>query len=74
MIKKSQKSLYKVIKRWCLITLLLIIDKIVEIITTHRLTAAVKTAEVLSETQMRNYINHSTEHVLNLITSQIQTV
>ena len=40
-------------------------------ITAHRLTAAAKTAKVFSKTQMRNYINYSTEHVLNLITSQI---
>ena len=73
-IKKSLKSSYKVIKRWCLITLLLVIDKVVEIITACRLITAVKTAEVLYETQIRNYMNHSTEHVLNLITSQIQTV
>ena len=74
MIKKSQKSLYEVIKRWWQIALLSFIDKIVKIITAHRLTAAAETAKVLSETQMRNCINHSTEHVLNLITSQIQTV
>ena len=71
MIKKSQKSSYKVIKRWCLITLLLVINKIVKIITAHRLITVVKTAEVLSETQMRNYTNCSTKHVLNLITSQV---
>ena len=59
---------------WCLITLLSVIDKIVEMIITHRLAAAVKTAEILSETQMRNHMNCFTEHVLNLITSQIQTV
>ena len=71
MIKKSQKLLYKVIKRYHLITLLLVIDKIVETITAHRLIATTETAEDLSKTQIRNYINLSTKHVLNLITSQI---
>ena len=55
-------------------TLLSVIDKIVEIIITHKLITAAETVKVLSETQMRNYINHSTKHVLNLITSQVQTV
>ena len=50
MIKKSQKSLYEVIKRWWQIALLSFIDKIVKIITAHRLTAAAETAKVLSET------------------------
>ena len=74
MIKKSQKSLYKVTKRWYLIALLLVIDKVVETITAHRLTTAAETAEVLSETQIRNCMNYSTKHVMNLITSQVQTV
>ena len=73
-IKKTQKSSYKVTKRWCLITLLSVIDKVVETITAHRLITAAEIAEVLSETQMRNCMNSSTEHVLNLITSQVQTV
>ena len=73
-IKKSQKLLYEVTKRWQLITLLLVVNKVIKTITAHRLTTAVKTAEVFSETQIRNYINHSTKHVLNLISSQVQTV
>ena len=55
-------------------TLLSVIDKIVKMITAHRLTTAAKIAEVLSETQMRICTDSSTEHVLNLITSQVQTV
>ena len=74
MIKKSQKSSNEVTKRWHLIALFSVIDKIVEIITTHRLTAITKMVRVLSETQMRNHINYSNEQILNLITSQIQTV
>ena len=74
MIKKSQKLLYKVTKRWCLITLLSVINKIIKIITAYRLITTAKITKVLSETQIRYYINHSTKHVLNLITSQIQTV
>ena len=74
MIKKSQKSSYEFTKRWCSIALLSVLDKVVEIITTHSLITVTETAEVLSETQMRNHMNHSTEHVLNLITSQVQTV
>ena len=74
MIKKSQKSSYKVIKRWCLITLFLAINKVVDIIIAYRLITVTKTVRVLSKTQIRNYLNHSTEHVLNLITSQVQTV
>ena len=71
MIKKSQKSSYKVIKRWCLIALLLIFNKIVKIIIAYKLTAVTKMSEVLSETQMRNCTNHFTKHVLDLITSQV---
>ena len=74
MIKKPQKLSYKVTKRWHLITLFSVINKIIEIITAHRLITAAEIAKVLSETQMRNHTNHSTKHVLNLITSQIQTV
>ena len=59
-IKKSQKSLYKVTKRWCLITLLSVISKIIKIITAHRLITVAKTVRALSETQIRNHINHST--------------
>ena len=71
MIKKSQKLSYKVIKRQCLITLLLVINKIIKIIIAHRLTAAAEIVRVLSETQIRNHIYYSTKHILNLITSQI---
>ena len=73
-IKKSQKSLYEVIKKWCLITLLSVFNIIVDIILTHRLTAAAKITEVFSETQMRNYTNHFTKHVLDHITSQVQII
>ena len=69
MIKNSQKLLNKVIKRWRLITLLSVIDKIIKIITAHKLTAAAEIAKVFSETQMRNCINYSTKHILNLTTS-----
>ena len=69
MNKKSQKLLYKVIKRWCLIALLSVINKIIKIITTYKLTAAAKIVSVLSETQIKNCINYSTEHILNHITS-----
>ena len=50
-------------KRWHSITLLSVIEKVVKTLTAYRLTAAAKTVKVLSETQMRNYINHSTEHI-----------
>ena len=43
-------------------------------ITVHRLTTAAEMTKVLSETQMRNCMNYSTKHVLNLITSQVQKV
>ena len=43
-------------------------------IMTCKLITVSETAEVLSKTQTRNYISHFTKHVLNLITSQVQTV
>ena len=49
--------------------LLSVSDKIIKIIITYKLITAAETARVLSETQIRNYINCSTKHVLNLITS-----
>ena len=43
-------------------------------ITAYRLNAVTKMVRVFSKIQIKNYTNHSSEHILNLITSQIQTV
>ena len=70
-IKKSQKLSYKFIKRWYLITLFLIFNKVIKIIKAYKLATAAETTKVLSETQIRNCTNYSTKHVLDLITSQV---
>jgi len=73
-IKKPQKDSYEVTKGWRPIALLPVIGKVVETITARRLAAAAEAAGVLPETQMGNRTNRSTEHVLDLITSQVRTV
>jgi exonuclease III len=73
-IKKPQKPSYEVTKGWRPIALLPVIGKVVETITARRLAAAAEAAGVLPDTQMGNRTNRSTEHVLDLITSQVNTV